>query len=311
MPLHPVAQKLLDDAAASGQPNSHLLPVTVARANFENLFGSMPVEDVASVEELDATTTDGQVPVRLYRPAAAGIGSPLVYFVHGGGWQMGSISSHDGICRAIANATGYAVLSVGYRQPPEHKYPAAPHDCYDALVWAVTNAATLGIDPTRVAIAGDSAGGNLAAAVALQARDNAGPRVACQVLIYPATTFDLDKGFNDEFEGYVLFRDEIQWHMDAYFHCAEDAVFGYASPLNADLTGLPPTFVLTAEYDPLGVAGDALADKLLADGVKTDHRQYDGMIHGFIQFPDLFEAATAAVTDVAEYLRAHLAEGVS
>jgi len=311
MPLHPVAQQLLDDAAASDQPNCHLLPVAVARANFENLFGSLPVEHVSSVEDLTATTDDGELPVRLYKPATAGTTTPLVFFIHGGGWQMGSISSHDGICRAIANSTGYAVLSVDYRQPPEHKYPAAPHDCYGALIWTVTNAATLGIDPTRVAIAGDSAGGNLAAAVALQARDNIGPRIACQVLIYPATTFDLDKGFNDEFEGYVLFRDELEWHKDAYFNCAEDAVSGYASPLNADLTGLPPTFVLTAEYDPLGVAGVALADKLLADGVKTAHRQYDGMIHGFIQLPDLFEAATAAVMDVADYLRAHLADGVA
>lgn len=310
MPLHPIAQQLLDDAAASAQPNCHLLPVAVARANFETMFGALPVEDVSSVEDLNATTADGQVPVRLYKPTTADTTTPLVFFIHGGGWQMGSISSHDGICRAIANATGYAVLSVGYRQPPEHKYPAAPRDCYDALVWAVANAATLGIDPGRVAIAGDSAGGNLAAAVALQARDNQGPRIVCQVLVYPATTFDLDKGFNDEFEGYVLFRDEIQWHKDAYFNVPEDAESGYASPLNADLAGLPATFVLTAEYDPLGVAGHALADKLIADGVKTDHRQYDGMIHGFIQFPDLFDAATAAVTDVAEYLCAHLADGV-
>jgi acetyl esterase len=311
MPLHPAAQQLLDDAAASEQPNSHLLPIAEARQNFEKVFASAPAEDVATVQDLNATTTDGQLPVRLYKATTTtGATTPLVYFIHGGGWQMGSISSHDGICRAIANATGYIVLSVGYRQPPEHKYPAAPHDCYDALVWAVTNAATLGIDPSRVAVAGDSAGGNLAAAVALQARDKNGPRIACQVLIYPATTFDLDKGFNDEFEGYVLFRDEIQWHKDAYFNDAEDAVSGYASPLNADLTGLPPTFVLTAEYDPLGIAGDALADKLLAEGVKTDRRQYDGMIHGFVQFPDLFDAANEAVTDVAEYLRAHLAEDV-
>jgi len=274
------------------------------------MFGSLPVEDVSSVEDLYATTVDGNVPVRLYKATTDGTITPLVYFIHGGGWQMGSISSHDGICRTIANATGYSVLSVGYRQPPEHKFPAAPHDCYDGLVWAVANAATLGIDPARVAVVGDSAGGNLAAAVALQARDNDGPRIACQVLVYPATTFDLEQGFNDEFEGYVLFRDELQWHKDAYFNYAEDAVSGYASPLNADLTGLPPTFVLTAEYDPLGVAGDALAGKLLADGVKTAYRQYDGMIHGFIQFPDLFDAATVAVTDMAEYLRVHLAEGV-
>jgi acetyl esterase len=311
MPLHPVAQQLLDDAAASDQLNSHLLPIAVARANFEKLFGSLPVEDVRSVEDLTADTVGGRIPVRLYRSSAPSATTPLIFFIHGGGWQMGSIDSHDGICRTIANGTGYAVLSVGYRQPPEHKYPTAPQDCYDALAWAVSNAPSLGIDPTRVAVVGDSAGGNLAAAAALQSRDNSRPAIACQVLIYPATTFDLEKGFNREFEGYVLFRDELQWHKDAYFAFADDSTSDYASPLNADLAGLPPTFVLTAEYDPLGVAGSALVDKLLADGVKTDHREYDGMIHGFIQFPDLFDTATTAVRDVAEFLRSHLAEGVA
>ncbi|MGE0170363.1 alpha/beta hydrolase [Nocardioides sp.] len=311
MPLHPVAQQLLEDAASSDQPNSHLLPVAVARANFENLFGSLPVEDIASFEDLNAATADGQVPVRLYKPNTAGAATPLIYFIHGGGWQMGSLDSHDGICRAIANATGYAVLSVGYRRPPEHKFPAAPHDCYHALAWAVANAATLGIDPERVAIVGDSAGGNLAASVALQARDKGGPGIACQALIYPATTFDLDRGFNAEFEGYVLFRDEVQWHKDAYFTHAEEAESDYASPLNADLAGLPPTLVLTAEYDPIGIAGVALADRLVTAGVRTDHRQYEGMIHGFIQFPGLFNDATAAVADIADHLRAYLDEGVS
>ena len=310
MPLHPVAQQLLDDAAASDQPNSHLLPLAVARTNFENLFGALPVEDVASVKDLIATTADGEIPVRLYKPTVADT-SPVVLYIHGGGWQMGSLNSHDGICRAIANATGFAVLSVGYRQPPEHKFPTAPQDCYGALVWVVRCAAAFGLDPTRVAVVGDSAGGNLAAAVALQARDNNGPDIACQVLVYPATTFDLDQGFNREFEGYVLFRDEIQWHRDAYFASEEDAECDLASPLNADLSGLPPTFVLTAEYDPIGIAGDAIADKLLAADVKTERLQYEGMIHGFIQFPSLFEDATAAVADIAGFLRAHLADGAS
>lgn len=309
MPLHPIAQQLVDDAEASDQPNSHLLPLAEARANFEAMFAALPVEDVASVEDLTAAIFHTDLPVRLYRPAAA-TGTrttPLVLYIHGGGWQMGSLDSHEGICRAIANATGYAVLSVGYRRPPEHKFPAAPHDCYSALVWAVDNADGLGIDPARISVAGDSAGGNLAAAVALQARDNDGPDIACQVLIYPATTFEVDRGFDLAYEGYVLFRDELLWHKDAYFSAAEDASADYASPLNADLAGLPPALVITAEYDPIRIGGDAFADKLIASGVKTDHRQYAGMIHGFVQFPGLFEEATDAVERLAEFIVAHTA----
>ncbi|WP_459982754.1 alpha/beta hydrolase [Nocardioides sp. AN3] len=308
MPLHPVAQQLLDAAAASDQPNSHLLPIGQARANFEATFAALDVEPVEDVVDMVAATLDGDIPVRLYRPTSAA--TPLVLYLHGGGWQMGSLDSHDGICRSIANASGYAVLSVDYRRPPEHKYPAAPRDCYHAFLWAADHADRLTIDASRIAVVGDSAGGNLAAAVALQARDHDGPRLACQVLIYPATTFDLDEGFDLDYEGYVLFRDEVQWHKDAYFSGPEDAVEDYASPLNAAVEGLPPTFVLTAEYDPIGIGGHAMADKLAAGGVKTLHRQYDGMIHGFAQFPSLFEDAKVAIADVADYLRAHLADEV-
>lgn len=308
MALHPVARQLLDEAAASDQPNSHLLPLAVARANFESLFASLQVEQVAAVEDQIAVIDHREIPVRIYRPAGT-VSSALVIYIHGGGWQMGSLDSHDGICRSLANASGCAFLSVGYRQPPEHKFPAAPDDCYGALLWAVQNAAALGIDTARIAVAGDSAGGNLAAAVALRARDEGGPFLACQILVYPATTFDLDVGFDTALDGYVLFRDEVQWHKDAYFGNEEDAASVLASPLDADLAGLPPTLVLTAEYDPLCVAGVAFAKKLAAAGVRTEHREYEGMIHGFIQFPGLFEDATAAVADVSRFLRANLAGG--
>ncbi|NYI44546.1 acetyl esterase [Nocardioides aromaticivorans] len=305
MSLHPVARQLLDDAAASDQPNSHLLPVEVARDNFERMFAGMDVQEVASVEELVVATGEEHIPVRLYRPRAGGV-LPLVVYLHGGGWQMGSLASHDGVCRAIANESGCAVLSVEYRRPPEAKFPTAPHDCYAALVWAVDHADQLATDRTRIAVVGDSAGGNLAAAVSLLARDDDGPELACQVLIYPATTFDLDRGFDVELEGYVLFRDEVQWHKDAYFSTPEDAKSDYASPLDADLSGLPATFVLTAEYDPLGKAGLALVERLRSQGVPTEHRQYDGMIHGFVQFPDLFDDATVAIGDIGAFLQRHV-----
>ncbi|WP_432990190.1 alpha/beta hydrolase [Dactylosporangium sp. CA-233914] len=309
MPIHPVAQQLLDEAKASDRPNSHLLPIEVARVNFEAAFGALRVEEIHAVEDLVAPTADGEVPVRLYTPIDAGRELPLVVYFHGGGWQMGSIASHDGICRAIGNASGVAVLSVEYRRPPENTFPAAPEDCYAALAWAVDHAARLGIDGTRVAVAGDSAGANLAAAVALMARDRGGPRLSCQALIYPATTFDVDLGFDLGFEGYVLYRDELLWHRNAYFAKESDASTPYASPLIADLTDLPPTLVLTAEYDPIHAQGELYAESLQRAGVEVLFRRYDGMIHGFAQFPALFEQAGEAVEQVARFVDDHLRRG--
>ncbi|KRB78464.1 hypothetical protein ASE01_04155 [Nocardioides sp. Root190] len=308
MPLHPTARQLLDESASSDQPNSHLLPIEVARENFERLFAALPVEAIASVEDHLAVSGDHEIPVRLYRPQVDGL-LPILVYLHGGGWQMGSIDSHDGLCRAIANAAGCAVLSVAYRRPPEFKFPVAPHDCYSALTWAVAHADELRVDGSRIAVAGDSAGGNLAAAVSLLARDDDGPRLACQALIYPATTFDLERGFDLDLEGYVLFRDEVQWHKDAYFVTPEDAASDYASPLDADLAGLPPTLVITAGYDPLAASGTALVDRLEAHGVLTGHQHFEGMIHGFIQFPQLFDDASTAVSGIADHLRRHLGGG--
>jgi acetyl esterase len=309
MPLHPVAANLLEEAAASGRPNSHLLPIGQARANFEATFSGLPREEVAAIEDLAVPARGHAVPVRLYRPGTATAHGPLVLYLHGGGWQMGSLDSHDGICRALANRTGFTVLSVDYRRPPEHPFPAAPDDCYAVLAWAVASAEGLGVDPGRVGVAGDSAGGNLAAAVTLRARDEAGPAIAAQVLLYPATTFDLDLGFETEFEGLMLFRDEIQWHKNAYLGSAEDELSPEAAPLAADLRGLPPALVITAEYDPIRPQGELYAERLVVAGVPTRHRRYDGMVHGFAQFPMLFEDADAAVDEAAEFLREFLSDG--
>lgn len=302
MPLHPVAAKLLAESAQSDRPNAHHLPIREARANFEATFAALAVEQIAFTRNLVASADSHDVPVRLYRPDGAGERSPLVVYFHGGGWQMGSLDSHDGICRALANRTGFVVLSVDYRRPPEHVFPAAAEDCYAALTWAVRQADELGIDPSRVAVAGDSAGGNLAAAVTLRARDEDGPSIGAQVLFYPATTFDLDLGFDLEFEGMILFRDEVQWHKDAYFAQADDASSPWASPLGADLTGLPPALVVTAEYDPIRPQGELYAAKLTRCGVPTTWKRFDGMVHGFAQFPMLFDEAETAVCEAAKFV---------
>ncbi|WP_456695689.1 alpha/beta hydrolase [Aeromicrobium sp. P5_D10] len=305
MPMHPVAQQLMDDAVASDQPNCHLLPLDVARANFETNFAALPVEEVHKVFDLVAEASDIGVPLRVYRPSDAGV-LPVVVYIHGGGWQMGSIDSHEGICRALANSTGAAVVSIGYRRPPESPFPAAPMDCFAALLWVAENASRLGMDPERIALAGDSAGGNLAAAVTLLSRDGEGPKIACQILIYPATTFDLDLGFDTEFEGVVLMRDEIEWHRGAYFDDPADAESPLASPLGATLHNLPPALVITAEYDPLHRQGELYHEALIAARVNSTLRPFDGMIHGFAQFPTLFEDAGVAISEISSFVAKHL-----
>lgn len=305
MPLHPVARRLLEEASASDRPNSHLLPISEARENFEATFAALPVDEVWSVRDLVADTEAGAVPLRLYRPDDSPL-LPLVVYVHGGGWQMGSIASHDGIARAIANASGAAVVSVEYRRPPEHAFPAAPEDCVAALRWVAENADALGLDAERIAVAGDSAGGNLSLAVSLLARERGEPDLRALGLLYPATTFDFEVGFDMEHEGRILFKDEVKWHKDAYFAEPGDAVSPLASPLEADLRGLPPTFVITAEYDPLHGQGELLVDRLESAGVSVDHLPFPGMIHGFAQFPMLFAEADTAVAQLGVFLRRHL-----
>ncbi|MGP3533435.1 alpha/beta hydrolase [Microbacterium sp. RD1] len=306
MPLHPVAADLLRQSAESGRPNAHLLPIEQARENFEATFAALPVEPIAQIEDLSIPAGSHDIPARRYVPATAQPGAPLVVYLHGGGWQMGSLDSHDGICRALANRTGMTFLSVEYRRPPEHPFPAAPDDCYTAWEWAAAASGRLGTDPTRVAIAGDSAGGNLAAAVTLRARDSGGPAPAAQVLLYPATTFDLERGFDLAYEGVMLYRDEVQWHKEAYFTDPEHAVDAQAAPLDADLTGLPPALIITAEYDPIRPQGELYAAKLAAAGVEVQQSTYAGMVHGFAQFPMLFDEAAHAVDEIAAFLRGRL-----
>ena len=212
MPLDPVARTLLDEVAASGRPNAHLLPVTEARANFEALFaGLRPGEPVSAVADHAIPVDGAAIPARSYRPQIAAAGEPLalVVYFHGGGWLLGSVESHDTVCRALANASGAVVLNVGYRLAPEARFPAAADDALAATRWAHANAALLGADPARLAVAGDSAGGNLAAVVCQDLRTAGEPIVRFQLLIYPVTTADLSDGFDMAYEGYFLYRDEM------------------------------------------------------------------------------------------------------
>lgn len=307
MPLDPVARKLLDDFLASGRPNAHLLPVAEARANFEALFAGLPPgEDVAAVADHAIPVAGGTIPARSYRPSADA-GLPIVVYFHGGGWLLGSVESHDRICRALANASGAVVLNVGYRCAPESTFPTAPDDALAATRWAHANASALGADPGRLAVAGDSAGGNLAAVVCQDLRDAGEPFVRFQLLVYPVSTADLAIGFDMEYEGYFLYRDEMLWHQEHYLRSPADAADRRVSPLNGDASGLPPAAIQSAECDPLHPQAERYRDHLLAAGVPVDYRVYAGMIHGYFGLESVFPIALDAMRDAGAALRAALA----
>jgi acetyl esterase len=248
------------------------------------------------VEDLALPGPAGDLPARLYRPARGGVSCPLIVFFHGGGFVFGSLDSHyDGFCRALSGEASAAVLSVDYRLAPEHPFPAATDDCRAAMAWAAAHATSLGADPSRLFVAGGSAGGNLAAVTALRLRDEGGPRLAGQVLIYPVADFHTPptQSYLDFAEGHHLTRADMMWFWEQYLADADHAANPYAAPLRArDLAGVAPAFLLTAEYDPLRDEGERYAARLAAAGVKVALRREAGMIHGFLAFP------TARTADV-------------
>jgi acetyl esterase/lipase len=247
-----------------------------------------------------------QLPARLYRPSTDGV-LPVVVYFHGGGWLLGSVDSHDAVGRALANASGAAIVSVGYRRGPEERFPTAAEDCYGATLAVVERARELGVDAARLAIAGDSAGGNLAAAVAIMARERGGPAIMFQLLVYPVTTTDLDVGFDMAYDGFFLYRDELQWHQDNYLATADQRTDPLVSPLeHADLTGLPPAMVITAGCDPLHAQGELYAQALERAGVTVEHRHWPGAVHGFFQLPMLFDDGAESIAAAGDALRAAL-----
>jgi acetyl esterase len=261
-------------------------------------------QPVARVKDHRVPGQGGEIPLRLYHPGGDEP-LPAVVFFHGGGWVVGNIETHDGYCRALAHAAGVIVASVDYRLAPEHPFPAGVEDAYAATCWVAKHASQLGADPKRLVVAGDSAGGNLAAAVALMARDRGGPTLALQLLIYPITDCNFETpSYRDNAEGYFLTRETMIWFWKHYLPSEADRRQAYASPLRAaSLRGLPPALVLTAEYDPLRDEGEAYAQRLTDAGVSTKLIRYDGMIHGFVRRLRIFQAARTALHDVAAALR--------
>jgi acetyl esterase/lipase len=303
MPIDPIAQKMLDDAKKSGRPNAHLLPVATARENFENTFAELEKPPVHRVIDISIPTRDGgTIPGRLYLPAEESAVLPLTVYFHGGGFLLGSVDSHDVTTRLLANASGSAVLSVGYRRGPDFRFPTAVNDAIDALLWAADPSSGLDIDHSNIAVAGDSAGGNLAGAAALYARDAGGPVLRHQLLVYPVTTTDLERGMNPEYDGVMLERDELQWHQDNYLASPADMSDPRVNILDADLTGLPEATVVLAECDPIRPQGERYVAALEAAGVPVRSHLTAGMVHGFFGLDEVFPSATGAMTFAGERL---------
>lgn len=304
MPLNPQADALLKQMEAQGLPPFEEMSVPQARdvcMAFRDLQGDP--EEVAEVREVLPPGPSGQLPVRVYIPHGEGP-FPLLVYYHGGGWVIGNVEVVDKPCRSLANAAGVVVASVEYRLAPETKYPAAPEDCYAATKWLAEHASELKADSNRLIVAGDSAGGNLAAVVPLMARDRGGPPIALQVLLYPVTAAGVDESFasyRDNADGYLLTTASMRWFWDHYLSSPADASQPYASPLSAkDLSGLPPALVLCAEFDPLRDEGLAYAERLKEAGVPVTVRLHEGLIHGFFWMGGVLDAFREARDLIAE-----------
>ena len=305
MPLDPEAQILVKAAHAPTVIPMHLLPPDKARAAMLVQTAALgPPEPVNRVEDRSIAGSDADLPIRIYTPAENKARRALVYF-HGGGWVIGSIETHDGLCRMIANAAGCTVVSVEYRLAPEHKFPAATEDAYAAVCWAAEHAAELGADATRLAVGGDSAGGNLAAVVCLMARDRRGPPIDLQLLLYPITDHDLDtQSYLKYADGYLLTRDAMAWFWGHYLGDGADKNHPYISPLRAaDLTGLPRALVMTAECDPLCSEGEGYARRLEAADVNVTLAVFPGMVHGFVRRATLLRQGRQALEQIAATLK--------
>lgn len=306
MPLNQQAQAYLDQSAAMGiPPLSALTPEVVRQGMRMQLAMLGEPEPIAHVEDRAIPGPLGEIPIRIYTPDGGGPFPVLVYF-HGGGWVIGDIDTHDNVCRSLANGATCIVVSVDYRLAPEHTFPAAPEDCYAATHWVAQHARAFDGDAARLAIGGDSAGGNLTAVVAQMARDRGGPRLVFQVLIYPATNFAMNTpSIRENATGYGLTKDDMDWFTAHYIKNEEDKKNPLASPMLAsDLSGLPPALVITAEYDPLRDEGEQYGQMLKEAGVPVTISRYDGMIHGFISMAAIMDRGKQGLEECAQALRA-------
>ncbi len=306
MPIDKDARAVIEQMKADGP--RYLKPVQQIRDEALAALRANPPkkEAVARVEDRRIPGPVGDLLVRIFTPDRP-TPMPVISYIHGGGWTLGSIETHDASCRMVANMVGAIVVASEFRLAPENKFPAALDDVYAATLWAWENAAALGGDPDRLAVIGNSSGGNLAAAVSLMARDRGTPRIAYQALICPATDYRFDtRSAIDNAEGYGLTTAEMKWFWNNYLHTEYEANHPYACPMRAlDLTGLPPACVLTAEFDPLRDDGNSYAERLKAAGVPVHHHCFEGMIHGFLR-DNMASQARSALHEAARLMKEFL-----
>ena len=304
MPVDPQIRALLD--RGTGVPATHTLQVAEARRQYEARIALMaPPPPMAKVLERSIDGPGGAMKLRVYTPAGSGP-FPLMMFFHGSGFVLCSLDTHDGMCRNLASGIGCVVVSVDYRLAPEHKFPKGPDDCLAATRWAADHAAELGIDPARIMVAGDSAGGNMAAVTALRLRDEGGPKLCGQMLLYPVTDYHTPgtPSYAENADGYGLTRDTMEWFWGHYLTSPTEAENPHASPLRArDVTGLPPAYVTSAEYDPLRDEAERYGMRLRQAGVPTEITRFPGMNHGFLFWVGIVGAADSAMAEACAWAR--------
>ena len=308
MPLHPAYFEKLQALKAADLPPIQDTPVEITRQMFRTMQPERTDIEIHSITEQTIPSDGVEVPIRIYRPSGEE-NLPVVMMYHGGGWVIGDLTSVDGQSREVCVGAQVIVVAVDYRLAPEHKFPTAAQDSYAALKWVFENITEYGGDPSRIAVAGDSAGGNLAAVVAQMSRDESGPVLCFQLLVYPVidgTRFDTSS-YLENAEGFMLTEQSMRWFWDLYAS-SDDRKNPYASPIYANsLANLPPALILTAEYDVLRDEGEVYGEKLKQAGVDVEIVRYDGFIHGFFAETATIPATRRAMAKACESLRAHLA----
>lgn len=301
-------QALLKQAAEQGTPDFADLPPAECRQFFRDFLAMVdaPPPDSVTFEDRTIPGPGGDLPIRVYRPKNADGSCPVLLYLHGGGWVLGGLDEYHGVCSNLSAKTGCAVVAVDYRLAPEHRFPAAIDDCYAALEWIAANASEIGADASRIAVAGDSAGGTMASVLTLMARDQGGPEIKLQVLVYPGASPRSSgyPSYEQYGEGYLLTTRSMRWFREHYLGREEPFDDFRAAPLLADnLGGLPPALVLIGTYDPLRDEGIDYAEKMLAAGTQVVVTEYTGMMHGFFSMSGVLDAAKQAMDQVAGAVR--------